>query len=278
MLKTLLLIALLLNAADALGQSASGNLSVTVTPPGSGACPGGVSGFVPSGYSCNTAMTDEFNGSSLDTSKWRNGLSGGQAGGAGVNGYHFCSSANVVGGGNLQIRAFVSAPDSCTGGVVSANLIPPAPVYVEWRAKMGGTAAGIDWPIWMLGDCVAGNFAEIDIVDNETGNNNTNLGQFLWNSCSYSQLNNSHTNHVSSFDTGAAFHVYGLWKAGDGTLKEYVDGTLVNQVNELGSVFDSQGQRINMEGGREEGCCINSAGLPQEMDIDYVRVYCPGCH
>lgn len=36
-LKTLLIIALLLNAADALSQTVSGNLSVTVTPPGSAA-------------------------------------------------------------------------------------------------------------------------------------------------------------------------------------------------------------------------------------------------
>ncbi len=146
MIRTLLfLAALLLAPGIALAADPTANLSVQVVPPssGGGQCPGGDSGFVPAGYKCVLGSTDEFNGSSVDTSKWLvSGTSGtggppgsGPGPGSGVymnpaNGYLVEAVQSCCGGLPNGFNG------STSGGLRSLFPLPDAPMYVEFRRQV----------------------------------------------------------------------------------------------------------------------------------------------
>jgi hypothetical protein len=290
MLKTLLLIALLLSTADALGQSASGNLSVTVTPSGKGACPGGDSGFVPSGYSCYTAATDEFNGTSLDLSKWQMPGLGGNVGGG-----NHCSvdvsppctfdpanttvgngvvsmTANLQGDGNVHHGGFSSRSDHAG---------PNAPYYIELRVKeaapfpqQGYMSGGF----WWFGQPCSSSELEIDAGPDSGKSSGGNIllayNYFDW-TCSFSYLGTS-INDASTSLSLDQFHVYSIWVPGDSTVHYYVDGTQYAQLSVPADV-NITGRQFLASQQAEYGGGINTSILPAVYQIDYYRVYCPGC-
>jgi hypothetical protein len=100
---------------------------------GGGACPGGDSGFVPAGYQCVLADTDEFSGSSGGVTyndgdtingKWQVHVSGYVPSMIQDNGY---LASGMYLGGTFNGR---------TGaGLLGLFNLPDAPSYIEWRRR-----------------------------------------------------------------------------------------------------------------------------------------------
>jgi len=281
MLKTLLIIALLLSAEDAFGQSASGNLSVTVTPSGSptgsGACPGGNSGFVPAGYTCNTTLTDEFNGSSLDTSKWTVGWQG-----SCDPNCVFPPTNPVVSGGNLQLTSITNSAANSTqpGGVYSKSTFPPAPSYWEVRVAIPPDVSyQADWMM----DLVGVPHIEIDMQETQFNNQCANLHD--WTAGYTGDLTSSgqpsisgNGCHGNSNWTDGNFHTYGMHRhvsGGTVVLDFYMDGQLTTTITPSGTnanLFATSTAAMVLQ--------VNSKLVANRADtalVDYVRVYCPGC-
>ena len=256
---------------------------------GSGQCPGGDSGFVPAGYNCVESSTEEFNGSSIDTSRWViTGTPGGQGPGTG------CIS-NPSGG---YVEAF-AVPYS--GGTTSCGLktifpMPDAPMYLEYRFRFAAYTRFL-YQFW-TGNCnldacnpVPSGYAETDI----------DLGQF--NGCNTLNPNASPDGLCSAlggqdFEIDGQTNVHdGNWHvigyqrlpdpAPNGTLNFFVDGTLVRTITGLARdnwVFPSKYVGTGSWGefgsphdifDMDQFCVGGCGNASQEVDWDYLRVYTP---
>jgi beta-glucanase (GH16 family) len=243
-------------------------------------------------FNCNQVIwSDEFNGTSVDQTKWIYQTGDGcniNLCGWGNNEleYYTNSTNNVnVTGGNLEITARYQPNYNGTGkNYTSGKLISSGKYshkYGKFEARIKiPSAAGI-WPaFWLLPD--GGGWpqnGEIDIL--ETVNKNSNW----YGTLHYASTSGSHLSSGNSFtppsDLGNDFHIY----AADWTtdyITFYVDG--VNRgtvtkasVQSKGGVwpFDSHNFYILLNvavGGNWPGA-PNSSQYPVSMVVDYVRVY-----
>lgn len=222
--------------------------------------------------------SDEFNGSSVNTSNWNFETGTGQN-----NEKEYYQASNATeGGGNL----IITAKKQAVGGMqyTSARLNTQNKFSVQYgrieaRIKLPNVAGM--WPaFWMLGNSISSigwpKCGEIDIME-QANTNNTIYGTIHW-----ADVNGNHVQYgLTTTTTLSDYHVYAVeWdKTG---IRWYVDNTLyctantTNNVNNTGA-FNAGNFFIILNlavgGDFTGGTAINDAGLPTQMLVDYVRVY-----
>jgi beta-glucanase (GH16 family) len=221
------------------------------------------------------AWSDEFNGSSVDTTKWvienRN---------AGVNQekeYYLPSNVSVA-NGNL---IFTAKNESFGGQPYTSGKMTTygkfAPLYGRIEASIKVPLGTGMWPaFWMIGsDYSTVNWpacGEIDIMEHL---NSTNIiyGTMHWNENGAT----SYGGTTTADNTG--YHVYAVeWDAN--TIKWYVDNNLyltanINEnTNGIGAFHLPFYIILNLAvGGTFPGPNVDESQMPESMYVDYVRVY-----
>ncbi len=220
--------------------------------------------------------SDEFNGTSVNTSNWNIDV-----GNPGVNNeqeYYQAANATVT-GGNLVI----TAKQQSVGGqpYTSAKLETAgkfSTTYGRIEARMALPMVAGTWPaFWMLGtdintigwpDC-----GEIDIMEH-VNTTNTILGTMHWNAGS------GHVQYGSSTTTTPGnFHVYAVeWD--QSSIRWYVDndlyvtGNIAGNINNTGAFHNPFYIILNLAmGGDLPNTAVDNGSLPTSMLVDYVRVY-----
>lgn len=237
--------------------------------------------------------SDEFSGSSLDTSKW-----GYQTGGwNGSNVQNCYVAANVtVDGGSLNIYGKYEPGYSCGGSgtkdftsgfVQTQNKVSWTYGYFEARMKL--PASNSTWPaFWMSPQTSTyGSWpqsGEIDVMEAKGYDKTKMYSNAIWGNSSADRQQQKGTYVVGDF---TAWHTYGVeWS--EGSLKYYVDGVHFHTVNN----FDEPNAtthpgpfnipfylRLNMAIGGDylqspnNDAHNNIAQLPALMQVDWVHVY-----
>jgi len=219
--------------------------------------------------------SDEFNGSSVDTTKWvfenRN---------VGVNNeeeYYLPTNVSVA-NGNLVLTAkkeTYGGQPYTSGKITTFNKFTQLYGRIEARIKLPlgqGT-----WPaFWMLGNNINTvnwpTCGEIDIMEH-INSDNIIYGTMHWN-------NNGHVSygHTTTTTTGD-YHIYAVeWDTS--SIRWYVDstlyqtGTIADNVNATDAFHLPFFIILNLAmGGDFPGPTVDEALLPESMYVDYVRVY-----
>jgi beta-glucanase (GH16 family) len=220
-------------------------------------------------------FSDEFNGTSLDTSKWATQYVGG---GCHNNDEQECyQAANVTASGGVlhltakqQTVTVGSKTYNYTSGLIqNASSFSQTYGYFEMRAKLP-KGQGF-WPaFWTLPN--NGNWPpEIDIVEmGKAGSFTTAWMTLHWGT---NGSDSFQENSFASTDFSQAFHVYAVdWEPGQVTW--YIDG--VQRAQMATSNVPSMPMYVlaNLAvGGSYPGNVNSSTPLPSNMDIDYIRVW-----
>lgn len=219
--------------------------------------------------------SDEFDGNALDTTKWvvenRN---------AGVNNeleYYLPSNLSVS-NGNLVIAArkqsFGGQPYS-SGKVTTFGKFSSQYGRIEASIKMP-LGAGM-WPaFWMLGSNIDvvnwPTCGEIDIMEHINADN-TIYGTMHWNV-------NGHVSYGATTATSPDnYHLYAVeWDTN--SIRWYVDSTLYVNANIAGNINGTNAFHLpffiilNLAvGGNFPNTTVDESKLPENMYVDYVRVY-----
>lgn len=219
--------------------------------------------------------SDEFDGSSVDTTKW-----GFDKGNLNVNNEkeYYQSQNATVSGGNLLITAkkesvggqpYTSARMSTFGKF--------APTYGRIEARIKLPLGQGMWPaFWMLGNNIATvswpQCGELDIMEHINATN-VIYGTMHWNV-------NGHVSYGSTTTTTAGdYHLYAIeWDNNE--IRWYVDDTLYqtgnikNNINTTGAFHLPFFIILNLAvAGDFPGQTVNESLLPASMYVDYVRVY-----
>jgi autotransporter-associated beta strand protein len=237
----------------------------------------------PAGY--YLVWSDEFNGSSLDTTKWDYWLAGARRDAVNV------SSAVAVGGGNLTITTYTTNNVNYTGMIATDG---------KFRTKFGYWEASIDWSdspgmwsaYWMQSPTMGADISdpvtsgsEIDIAEHRlidsSSNNIANQVQvnLHWNGYGASHVSQGSGNVGSSLNSG--FHTYGFkWTAGsydfsiDGASKWTGGSSPVSRSTEW-MILSSEVQDGSWAGSIPAGGYGNLGTSTTKMTVDYVRYYAP---
>ena len=220
--------------------------------------------------------SDEFNGTSVNTSNWVFETGGG---GWGNNELEYYQSSNAtVSNGNLVITAKKQTVGS--NQYTSARMKTQGKhqfTYgrIEARIKMP-LGQGL-WPaFWMLGANIGSvgwpKCGETDIMEHINTDNKI-YGTIHW-------YVNGHVSYGgNTTTTPASYHVYGViwdtnsiqWQV-DGVT--YVTANIANNINNTGAFHLPFFIILNMAvGGNWPGNTIDNSKLPASMYVDYVRVY-----
>ena len=231
--------------------------------------------------SSKMVWSDEFNGASIDTSKWGYEIGTGSSGwGNNEQQYYTNRSDNAyVSGGALHIRAkkesyggmnYTSARLNTNGkftftyGYVEARIALPASQGI-WPAfwMLGANIGSVGWP-----SC-----GEIDIMEAINAESKT-YGTCHWNCNGHAEYGKSSGN----FDR-TQYHTYGLqWD--NQYIRMFVDGNKIYEMYIENNAGDTDEFHkpfyllLNVAvGGNWPGFSIDNNAFPQEMKVDYVRVY-----
>ncbi|HUA38126.1 MAG TPA: glycoside hydrolase family 16 protein [Candidatus Sulfopaludibacter sp.] len=238
----------------------------------------------------NIVWSDEFNGTAIDTTKWtfETGTDCPDNCGWGNSELEYYTSrtnnAFVDGNGLLHIVARQESygGQSFTSARMKTQGLYNTPVFgrFEWRAKLP-SGVGM-WPaLWMLGSNIdsAGWPAcgEIDVVENNGATPTWVQGSLHYGTSG--EVSKTATYNFPSPDSVTNWHVYDLvWKVG--TIQFYVDGNLYETQTGLGSPFNQPFffiMNVAVGGtyvGNPSVASIEAGTtFPQEMLVDYVRVY-----
>ncbi|MCY0911242.1 carbohydrate-binding protein [Massilia antarctica] len=241
------------------------------------------------GASCGTpppdgwtlAWADEFNGTSLDNSKWNIEVNG-DGGGNNELQYYTARAENIrVTGGELVIEARKEAymgKQYTSGRITTQNKVSWQYGRIEARMKIP-TGKGT-WPaFWMLGNSISSAgwpaSGEIDIMEHINSEALTH-GTIHW-----SDQNNNYANYggPSGNVDFSQYHVYAVeWDAS--AIRWYVDGNKFHEVNIAGGINGTSEFHapffllFNLAvGGNWPGSPDGSTAFPNKMQVDYVRVY-----
>lgn len=231
--------------------------------------------------SSTLVWSDEFNGSSIDTSKWNFEIGTGSWGwGNNEQQYYTNRSDNAyVSGGALHIRA----KRESYGGMnyTSARLITNGKFtftygYVEARLALP-SSQGI-WPaFWMLGANIGSvgwpACGEIDIMEAINAENRT------YATCHWDNGGHASYGLASGYFDITQYHTYGMqWD--NQYIRMFVDGNKIYEIyigNNSGGTDEFHRPfylLLNVAvGGNWPGFNIDNNAFPQEMKVDYVRVY-----
>ena len=200
---------------------------------------------------------DEFNGSSLDTSKW------GATDGYNTNGVTTHSSNLSFSGGSLILTlassssgAEICSAPSCGAG--SNAYTVPVGGYAEARVYFPGNGNTIyNWPAWWIsGDNWPAN-GENDIAEGLGGNLTVNYH-------SNGSCNANHGEVSGTWSNG--YHTYGIYRQ-SGKADVYYDGTLVKSY----CTDDSGGGEaliVNVGNGN-----TSVYGTGSQVKVDYIRAW-----
>ncbi len=233
----------------------------------------------------NIVWSDEFNGSSIDRTKWTFESGNNNGWGNSELEYYTSSLQNAyVSNGVLHIVARQQSAGgfSFTSARMKTQGLYNTPVFgvFEWRAKL---PAGVGmWPaLWMLGS----NFptvgwpacGEIDVVENSGATPTWVQGSLHWGTSG--EISKTAKYNFISPDSVTNWHTYDLvWKVG--TIQFFVDGNLYETQTGLGSPFNAPFFFImnlavggSYVGNPSVATIEAGTAFPQEMQVDYVRVY-----
>jgi beta-glucanase (GH16 family) len=233
----------------------------------------------PSGWTLTWA--DEFNGTSLDSSKWNIEVNG-NGGGNNELQYYTARQENIrVTGGELVIEARKEAymgKQYTSGRITTQN--KASWQYGRMEARMKIPTGKGTWPaFWMLGNSISTvgwpASGEIDIMEH------VNSEAFTHGTIHWSDQNNAYANYggpSGSLDY-SQYHVYAVeWDAS--AIRWYVDGNKFHEVNIAGGVNGTSEFHapyfflFNLAvGGNWPGSPDASTVFPNRMQVDYVRVY-----
>ena len=233
---------------------------------------------VPDGY--HLVWSDEFNGDSIDTSKWGYDIGGGGWGNNELEYYTDRRENSYVADGSLHIRALKE--DFGGRAYTSARMLSKGKFdftygYVEARLKLP-RGSGI-WPaFWMLGQNIDQvswpACGELDIIEaiNDEGR--------IYSTCHW-QAGGGHAEYgqpSGNFDI-QEFHTYYLqWDSDyirtgvDG--KQHYEFLIRDNAGETYAFHKPLFFIMNVAvGGNWPGFNINDNQFPTEMVVDYIRVY-----
>lgn len=236
----------------------------------------------PAGASAAAALayvliwSDEFNGTSVNTTNW-NFETG--AGGWGNNEQQYYRSQNAtVSNGNLVITAKREA----YGGAnyTSARMTTKAKrqfTYGKMEARIKLPLGQGLWPaFWMLGSNISTvgwpKCGEIDIMEHINTESKV-YGTIHWDANGYASYGGNTTTTPSNY------HIYTIeWNSS--AIKWFVDGVKYHEANILNSINSTEEFHksfffiLNLAvGGNWPGQTIDNTKLPASMYVDYVRVY-----
>jgi beta-glucanase (GH16 family) len=235
------------------------------TPPASGSGgPTGVSG------TWNLKFSDEFNGSSVDTSKWQPNWLGGSntAVTKPINGSEqSCydpAQATVV-NGSLKLSA---VSRSCNGYSYASGMVTShghytfTYGYMEARVWMDGSSSPKNWPaFWADG---TGNWPTTGEIDVMEGLGGSPAWHYHWGSSS----NPSQTGGAPSMSSKTGWHIFGAdWEAG--SIKFYYDGKQVGSATS-GVVGNPMYLILNYA---VSSSISGPIQVPSDFLVDYVRVW-----
>ena len=248
--------------------------------------------FLPVGISlaqCPTLIwADEFNGTTLDQTKWSYQTGDGCAEGIcgwGNNELQYYQSSNVtVSGGQLHITAKkerVQGKSYTSGRIRSINKGDWTYGRFEARVKLPG-GNGL-WPaFWMLPtDNTYGAWpqsGEIDIMEFVAATPDHVLGTIHYGDPVPNNRNQGANFYLNSGIFPDAFHTFAIeWEAG--TIRWFVDDILflTKTAQDLAPYNWPFDQRfhflLNLAVGGNLGGPVDAGIFPKNMDVDYVRVY-----
>ncbi|MBV8389816.1 MAG: glycoside hydrolase family 16 protein [Mucilaginibacter sp.] len=221
--------------------------------------------------------SDEFNGTTVDTSKWNFETGGG---GWGNNEKEFYQAANAtVANGNLMI----TAKKETVGGepYTSARMTTQgkeAPTYGRIEASIKVPQGMGFWPaFWMLGSNIQTvswpTCGEMDIMEH-INNTSTYYGTMHWNV-------NGHVSYGSTINVTnpGDYHLYAIeWDQNE--IRWYVDNNLYQTGNIKGNINGTGAFHLPFFillnfalGGNFPNSPVDETLLPATMYVDYVRVY-----
>jgi beta-glucanase (GH16 family) len=248
----------------------------------------GSPGGMAQGQTLSLVWSDEFNGASLDLTKWTYDNGNGSPAGWGNNEYEYYTSRtnNVyVSGGLLHIRAQTESTNGLlftSGRIKTEGLFWKTFGRIEWRAKL---PSGIGmWPaLWSLGTNINSigwpGCGEIDVVEDHGDN------IFFEQGSIHSGSDATKVFNFTGGDSVTNFHVYDL----DWT-NNMIIWSVDSMAYETQTVWTSSTGMpypfpfnqpfhflMNLAvGGNYTGNPSNAlieAILPQELQVDYMRVY-----
>lgn len=219
--------------------------------------------------------SDEFNGASLDTSKWNKNI-------ASWSDYWSWRPENVsVHNGHAILRMQYDPHTrngktvSYTSGIIQSTAPPLLHGYFEARIKGVSRFPGVCPAFWLNHKSADGRWTEIDIIEMQETPHNPSMLDFTthtWRVKGVAGLPIHRHNHLSpNWNPADNYHVYGLeWDAEN--IRWYVDGRLValqpnTYFNQPLDVILSLGLRDPLK------ATASSIGFPTEMKVDYVRVW-----
>lgn len=259
--------------------------TVTVDPGGGTPTTGYTTPDNYAGY--DLVWQDEFNGTAVNTSDWTFEIGTG-SNGWGNNELQYYRQENAsVADGYLTI----TAKKENFGGqeYTSTRMITKGKKFfekgrVDIRAVMP-KGQGI-WPaLWMLGENIStvgwpacGEIDIMEMVGGGAGRDNTTHGTIHWdNNGQYASFGKSYT--LNSGILADEFHVYTIiWD--DTSIKWYMDDTLYNTVDITPSGLSEFHNNFffifNVAvGGNWPGSPNASTEFPQQMIVDYIRIFQP---
>ncbi len=230
----------------------------------------------------NLAWSDEFNGTSINTSNWKY-ETGGDGWGNNELEYYTNRSENArIENGNLVVEARkenYNGMNYTSARLKSQGLKNWTYGKVEARMKLP-SGQGV-WPaFWMLGENISQvswpKCGEIDIMEH-INNESAIHGTIHWDSTG----NNTHAQYGAASPNidVTQYHVYSIeWDAS--SIKWFVDGTqyleanIANNINGTDEFHKPFFILFNLAvGGNWPGNPDGSTPFPAKMYVDYVRVY-----
>jgi beta-glucanase (GH16 family) len=237
--------------------------------------------------------SDEFDGDSIDTSKWNFEIDG-KGGGNGEMEYYTDKPENAhVENGHLFITAIKDGTDSegKTHRFTSARMTTKNKFswkYGRFEARIKMPKGRGVWPaFWLMPeDSMYGGWAssgELDIVEEVGDKPNTAFGTIHYGDKWPGNVHTGDKFILPSGDLADDFHVYAVeWE--EGVIRWYIDGNLYQTQTKwytkaapFPAPFDQKFFIIlNFAvGGAWPGPPSEDTPFPQSMDVDYVRVYQP---
>jgi beta-glucanase (GH16 family) len=259
-------------------------------------CGGGATLQPPPAKGFTLVWSDEFNGadgSTPDASKWTYDIGGKGWGNNELECYTNLAQNAQIRGGNLVITALQQSGYACSGGTTnnytSARLKTQglfSQAYGRFEARIKIPAGQGMWPaFWMLGNNISSagwpTCGEIDIMENVGKEPATVHGSLHGPSTTAPTSDATATFSLPTGQNFAGdFHIYAVeWEPG--TVRFYADtslyATFISSQWPAGGtwVFDHPFFIIlNVAvGGNWHGSPDNTTQFPQQMLVDYVRVY-----
>jgi len=236
----------------------------------------------PAGYALT--WSDEFNGSSLDSTKWGQRYPGVR--------YDAVNTADAVsvGGGNLTIKTYTSSGTNYTGMIGTQGKFQQTHGYFEARIDFNGSP-GMWSAFWIqsptygtpLGD-VATAGAEIDVAEHRvsnTGNTDPVMADRITQALHWDGYGASHqfqTSISADLDLATGFHLYAVeWTPSiyrflvDG-VETWSTSAAMSQRSEY-LILSSEVRNANWAGTIPVGGYGDLSSSTTNMTVDYVRVY-----